>query len=131
MAFVHVREQPAKILTVFQPAGDIESFFRDYGKLTATPEQARQFYKSHGMDVRGSLLPASAGTEREIRRYSDSLARPSSRLEPCRPRLPRISRSSAIAHSLTLRQYSSGSNSVVKARSASVITHSFWPEAVA
>jgi len=60
-AFVHVREQPARILTVFQPAGDIENFFREYGKLTgATPDQARQFYKSHGLDLLGPPLDVAA-----------------------------------------------------------------------
>lgn len=60
-AFVHVREQPAKIVTVFQPAGEIESFFREYGKLgDATTEEAQQFYKSHGMDLLGPPLDIEA-----------------------------------------------------------------------
>jgi hypothetical protein len=49
------------ILAVFQPADDIESFFREYGELTgATPEYARQFYKSHGLDLLGPPLDVAA-----------------------------------------------------------------------
>lgn len=56
-AFTHVRDEQGKIVSVFQPAGQIEAFFREYGKLgDASGEQTKQFYRTHGMDLLGAPL---------------------------------------------------------------------------
>lgn len=60
-AFVHVRDERGKIVTVFQPAGEIERFFREYGKLRdASAEQAQRIYRAHGMELLGPPLNVSA-----------------------------------------------------------------------
>lgn len=56
-AFAHVRDERGKIVSVFQPAGEIEAFFREYGKLgDASGEQTQQFYRAHGLELLGPPL---------------------------------------------------------------------------
>lgn len=60
-SFVHVRDQRGKLLSVFQPAGDMEAFFREYGKLAnASPEQAQRVYRTHGLELLGAPMDAAA-----------------------------------------------------------------------
>jgi hypothetical protein len=56
-AFTHVREERGRIVSVFQPAGEIEAFFHEYGKLgDGSTEQAQRLYRAHGMDILGPPL---------------------------------------------------------------------------
>ena len=56
-AFVHVRDEHGKIVSVLQPAGEIEAFFREYGKLgDVSGEQAQRLYRAHGMELLGPPL---------------------------------------------------------------------------
>ena len=60
-AFVHLRDEPGKIVTICQPAGQIEDFFHQSSKLVnPTPEQSQQLYKSHGMELLGPPLDVAA-----------------------------------------------------------------------
>jgi hypothetical protein len=54
---------PARILNVYQPAGNIEEFFRALGTFTDTPvhealslDELRQLFQTHGMDLTGPPL---------------------------------------------------------------------------
>jgi len=56
-AFAHVRDARGQIISVFQPAGEIEAFFHEYGKLgDATVEQTKRLYRSHGLELLGPPL---------------------------------------------------------------------------
>ncbi len=56
-AFAHVRDERGKRVSVFQPAGEIEAFFREYGKLgDGSGEQTQALYRSHDMQLLGPPL---------------------------------------------------------------------------
>lgn len=56
-----VSGRPGKIIDVYQPAGNMEAFFRELGKYDGKPyvhealsiDEIRQFFESHGMKVVG------------------------------------------------------------------------------
>ena len=54
-----VSDKPAKMMIAFQPAGKMEAFFREIGKLTALPsqEEFRRLFRDHGMELVGPPLP--------------------------------------------------------------------------
>jgi mannose-6-phosphate isomerase-like protein (cupin superfamily) len=55
--FTHVRDERGKIVSVFQPAGEIEAFFHEYGKLgDASTEAAKRLYRAHGRELLGPPL---------------------------------------------------------------------------
>jgi DNA-binding transcriptional MerR regulator/quercetin dioxygenase-like cupin family protein len=56
-------ERPAKIINTYQPAGNMEDFFRELGKYVHPPihevlsfEEMKEIFKNHGMDVVGPPL---------------------------------------------------------------------------
>jgi DNA-binding transcriptional MerR regulator len=59
-----VSGKPGKIIDVYQPAGNMEEFFRELGKYNGKPyvhealsiDEFRQFFDSHGMKVLGPPL---------------------------------------------------------------------------
>jgi mannose-6-phosphate isomerase-like protein (cupin superfamily) len=56
-AFAHVRDGYGKIITVFQPAGEIEAFFREYGKLgDVSTETAQRLFRKYDMEILGPPL---------------------------------------------------------------------------
>src|SRR5436190_722553 len=54
-----VSDKPGKMMNVFQPAGKMEAFFREIGKLTALPpeEEFQRLFRAHGMEIVGPPLP--------------------------------------------------------------------------
>jgi uncharacterized cupin superfamily protein len=67
-AFTHVRDGFGKIITVFQPAGEIEAFFREYGKLgDVSTETAQRLFRKYGMEILGPPLDVA-----EMLRFSVS-----------------------------------------------------------
>ena len=50
-----VNDKPAKMMIVFQPAGKMEAFFREVGKLTGLPpqEEFQRLFRAHGMEIVG------------------------------------------------------------------------------
>jgi uncharacterized cupin superfamily protein len=55
--FAHVRDERGKIVSVFQPAGEIEAFFHEIGKLgDASGEQTQRLYRAHGLELLGPPL---------------------------------------------------------------------------
>ena len=64
-AYVTLGTQPAHMLVVFDPAGDIEGFFAEYAPLVSVagePDQKKlaEAYAKHGMKVVGPPLRASS-----------------------------------------------------------------------
>ena len=53
-----VSDTPGKMLIVFQPAGAMESFFRELGKLDGppAPDVAQRLFRAHGMEIVGPPL---------------------------------------------------------------------------
>jgi mannose-6-phosphate isomerase-like protein (cupin superfamily) len=53
-----VGDRPGKMAIVFQPAGKMEEFFRELGKLTGPPSQevVQRLFLAHGMKVVGPPL---------------------------------------------------------------------------
>lgn len=56
--YAHVGEGRGKQITLFQPAGKMEAFFREIGKLTTMPPQDefQKLFRAHGMEVVGPRL---------------------------------------------------------------------------
>ena len=55
-----VSEKPGRIMAILQPAGTIESFFRELPKYIAnraSPEEFQKLNQAHGMEVVGPRLP--------------------------------------------------------------------------
>ena len=54
-----VSDKPGKMMNVSQPAGKMEAFFREIGKLTALPpeEEFQRLFRAHGMEIVGPPLP--------------------------------------------------------------------------
>jgi len=47
------------MMIMFQPAGDMEAFFREFAKHPGrpSPEEAQKMFRAHGMEIVGSPLP--------------------------------------------------------------------------
>ena len=47
----HVGEGKGRLIAALQPAGEIEAFFEDLGKLSRTPEreELQRVFSSHGV----------------------------------------------------------------------------------
>jgi quercetin dioxygenase-like cupin family protein len=57
--FAHLGDGEGKLLCTFQPAGDMEAFFRALAQLQErTPEKMQALFKAHGMAVVGPPLPS-------------------------------------------------------------------------
>ena len=56
-AFAHIGDQ-SRMLTMFQPAGRMEAYFKELGKIKTEPseETLRQLYRDHGMGIVGRPL---------------------------------------------------------------------------
>ena len=55
-----VSEKPGRLLTIFQPAGEMEAFFRELPKYVArnaSVEELQKLFRAHGMEVVGPRLP--------------------------------------------------------------------------
>jgi quercetin dioxygenase-like cupin family protein len=64
-AFVVLGTEPAHVLLVYDPAGDMEGFFQEYAPLVSVdgePDRKKlaEAYAKHGMKVAGSPLKASS-----------------------------------------------------------------------
>jgi quercetin 2,3-dioxygenase len=59
--FAFVGDAPGRMLCTFQPAGDMEAFFRELGKISGPPaaEQMATLFAKHGMRVVGPPLPVA------------------------------------------------------------------------
>jgi DNA-binding transcriptional MerR regulator len=63
-AWASMHEKPARIVDVYQPAGQMEEFFRELGKFNSGPpihevlsiDQFRSLFHQHGMEVAGPPL---------------------------------------------------------------------------
>lgn len=57
--FAYLGETEGRLLCTFQPAGDMEAFFRELGQEKGLPVAARmaQLFENHGMKVVGPPLP--------------------------------------------------------------------------
>lgn len=57
--FANIGEEKAKMMTIFQPAGKMESFFQEFGKFTSrpSPDVLKKLFSEHGMEVVGPPLP--------------------------------------------------------------------------
>jgi len=57
--WARVSDKPGRMMVLFQPAGKMEDFFRELGKLTAFPrsEDAQRIFMAHGMKIVGPPLP--------------------------------------------------------------------------
>jgi mannose-6-phosphate isomerase-like protein (cupin superfamily) len=51
-----VGDQPGRILFIFTPAGQMEAFFREPGKVNAIPPQDPAFFRAYGMELVGPPL---------------------------------------------------------------------------
>ena len=53
-----VSDKPGKIMNVFQPAGNMEAFFREIGKFRSRPseEEFQRLFRAHGMEIVGPPL---------------------------------------------------------------------------
>jgi quercetin dioxygenase-like cupin family protein len=60
-AWACVSDTPGKMMIVFQPAGAMEDFFRELGKLNGPPppDQAQGLFCAHGMQIVGPPLAIS------------------------------------------------------------------------
>jgi mannose-6-phosphate isomerase-like protein (cupin superfamily) len=56
--FAFVEDGEGKMIFAFQPAGDMEAFFREQSKLTGTPsaEEVQRMYRAHGLELVGPPL---------------------------------------------------------------------------
>jgi mannose-6-phosphate isomerase-like protein (cupin superfamily) len=56
--WAHVGEGTGRLIAALQPAGEIEAFFEDLGKLSRTPEreELQRVFSSHGMELAGLPL---------------------------------------------------------------------------
>ena len=56
--WTHVEDEPGGMLVAFQPAGKMESFFREFTKFAALPptEELRELFHAHGMQIVGPPL---------------------------------------------------------------------------
>jgi mannose-6-phosphate isomerase-like protein (cupin superfamily) len=57
--FAHLGDGVGKMMIVFQPAGDMEAFFREFARLpgTPSPQEAQALFRAHGMEIAGPRLP--------------------------------------------------------------------------
>jgi len=51
-----VGDQPGRILFIFTPAGQMQAFFRETGKVDAMPPQDPAFFRAYGMELVGPPL---------------------------------------------------------------------------
>jgi len=56
--FAFVEDGEGKMIFAFQPAGDMEAFFREQSKLTGTPsaKEVERMYRAHGLELVGPPL---------------------------------------------------------------------------
>ncbi len=54
--WAHVGEGRGRILVAFQPAGQMEAFFREVTKANAMPPQDPALWRAHGMELLGPPL---------------------------------------------------------------------------
>ncbi len=55
--WAHVGAGRGRILIVFNPAGQMEAFFREVTKANAMPPQDPELWRTHGMELLGPPLP--------------------------------------------------------------------------
>jgi mannose-6-phosphate isomerase-like protein (cupin superfamily) len=55
--WAHVGEVRGRMLVAFQPAGNMEAFFREVTKANAMPPQDPELWRAHGMQLVGPPLP--------------------------------------------------------------------------
>ena len=51
-----VGDQPGRILFIFTPAGQMEAFFREPGKVNATSAAGSGLFRAYGMEMVGPPL---------------------------------------------------------------------------
>jgi hypothetical protein len=56
--WAHVGQGTGRLIAALQPAGEIEAFFEDLGKLSRTPEREalQRVFSSHAMELAGPPL---------------------------------------------------------------------------
>lgn len=61
-SFAKVSDGQSKMTTLFQPAGQMEAFFRELGKVKSrsSKEEFQKLFQAHGMEIIGPPLPIEA-----------------------------------------------------------------------
>ena len=56
--FINIGNMKSKVLTIFQPAGQMEAYFQELGKFSGRPssEQLQKLFRDHGMEIVGPRL---------------------------------------------------------------------------